>query len=1450
MGKFFVRLFALLLLATASVIPAFATATVTATFVGPNTQPLPFAYITLDLNYCGFNVPSVPTIPASIVQKHIVLRQSDLPATIYGNDEITCGNSYSTLWHVTAWSDQQTPLVGDLNYQILAGSTFNLATAQPFSLGPGTPPPPGFGLIFSNPTQNQKIMQPAGTTFSWKGPGTVDFSGITVTGLTATGANATQIQGFAVCTTAPANGQALIWSTPLLCYTPGAAGGSGNATSIQGVAVNSTAPMAGQFLGYNGSQYIPTTVTGFLPLTGGTMTGAITLAADPVSALQAATKQYVDNGLAAKASLVMGLVPTAQLGTGIASSSTALVGNQSWRALANVAFSGNYSDLNGPLVFQTNSINNAGQTGLNLIAGSNITLTPTGGNAVSISASGGGGGGGYNLIKNNGTAVTQRSILNFPQGMWCYDTVVGGLSTTSCATPGTEPNATSGSIRFQAGQNLYWNVSSDTGSASQQIAQLAPYLRRINSSGLGLPTTSDPFVDFRTCMNELLTGATGGVCDETEKTGTQTTGAGGSSVLTITQNDIQINLDSVQLALVAGADIFISGNNFHLKCTAATFINGASVIPSPWINVSGSNTIIENCSITGNGGQCIGGSGTYQLINSPLTNCTASGPAQPLSSQGGFLIGTAAGGSSNVAPLASPALTGTPTAPTPATGDSSTTVATTAFVKAQNYSTFPTFQQCGFVTAASSSTVTATTAVLDVSTCSGADAFAKYNSCTAALPSGGGVCDGHNLPAANTVTTNFAANKANVKYIWPAGAFTLGSTTMSVTVSGVEFEGVYGQTIINATTPTGAGTLLTVGASSSTIQNVAIRKMTFNGNRLASGDTGSGMICVATTTAGVSSGFIFEDNFVNNCGGAGLNLTNSDTYTIRNNTFTQNSAQALQQNANANGPYPGLKQIINNKFYDNDTANTQYAVNLISFGHFAWTQNILYSGNILENDVVGGDHLGTDMACTGNNTSAATGCHGMQITPSATDWEIANNTVQNVASECYSVGGLGGHAHHNKAYLCNVNSSGTVINNGSGGFLVFFKTTGAPAGTPSLLGKIEINDNRICDAGYGISINLGNGQAVDTLVVDGLNFHDNQGYYCQSVLTDGLRILNASGSTACGGGSPRQCQWTIQNSSFGNNYWITNGAGNAPLSFDAVGLTFNNAIFGTQGYVGTGPGSNGVLATLPFETQGGLSLGEMVAPSGEAGFDLIYGDSTNHWPSVNANNAGAEPLMGFNQTGTPTTNHLLCVDNLSGAVGVDGKDCGIAKANVVTGAATLTSTAIVTGGGTEAVQTPSATSTLNSSGNMALAGTLSIGGLATSYNGTSTVGVGLTPVYAVSNKLGQTGNLSTQTLAVPSSGGSFLATYYLDQSGLCGSGSGTVNITLNWTDGSNARSFTPGTALTLGTTQSVAAGYIGGTVPAFATSSTNISYTTTLTTGTCSGGAVSYDVHVSVVQTQ
>jgi hypothetical protein len=54
----------------------------------------------------------------------------------------------------------------------------------------------------------------------------------------------------------------------------------------------------------------------YVPLAGGAMTGPLTLPADPAAPNQAADRNYVDNGLAVKADLVNGTVPTGELGAG------------------------------------------------------------------------------------------------------------------------------------------------------------------------------------------------------------------------------------------------------------------------------------------------------------------------------------------------------------------------------------------------------------------------------------------------------------------------------------------------------------------------------------------------------------------------------------------------------------------------------------------------------------------------------------------------------------------------------------------------------------------------------------------------------------------------------------------------------------------------------------------------------------------------------------------------------------------------------------------------------------------------------------------------------------------------------------------------------------------------------------------------------------------------------
>jgi len=68
----------------------------------------------------------------------------------------------------------------------------------------------------------------------------------------------------------------------------------------------------------------------FVSKAGDTMTGPLTLPADPVSPNQASTKHYVDINAASKADLAGGLVPVSELASGVANNAACLHGDSTW----------------------------------------------------------------------------------------------------------------------------------------------------------------------------------------------------------------------------------------------------------------------------------------------------------------------------------------------------------------------------------------------------------------------------------------------------------------------------------------------------------------------------------------------------------------------------------------------------------------------------------------------------------------------------------------------------------------------------------------------------------------------------------------------------------------------------------------------------------------------------------------------------------------------------------------------------------------------------------------------------------------------------------------------------------------------------------------------------------------------------------------------------------------
>ena len=284
---------------------------------------------------------------------------------------------------------------------------------------------------------------------------------------------------------------------------------------------------------------------------------------------------------------------------------------------------------------------------------------------------------------------------------------------------------------------------------------------------------------------------------------------------------------------------------------------------------------------------------------------------------------------------------------------------------------------------------------------------------------------------------------------------------------------------------------------------------------------------------------------------------------------------------------------------------------------------------------------------------------------------------------------------------------------------------------------------------------------------------------------------------------------------------------------------------------------DGVTWTLGGAISAQNCTSEVSATNGPSAANYVRLDlSVTGSGSVRVRLLGAMSSLAGNGSGTVTqvnSSGGLCGGPISGAGTLSVCTGGVTNLMLANPSLTVTAGTGLSGGGSVA---------LGNSVTLNLASTITAGSCTNcnlSYNdqGQLTVaangtggGGGFPSIAGVSNVTGRsTSQSSTNIVASTAAAGSYRISYYLDQNAACTTGANSVELTFNWTDGSNARSANS-VMFTMGTTQSVASGSIQGAIPIYAALASAINYSSTVT-GVCStGGPSSYDLHISVEELQ
>lgn len=319
------------------------------------------------------------------------------------------------------------------------------------------------------------------------------------------------------------------------------------------------------------------------------------------------------------------------------------------------------------IALQTNGAANTSQSKLNLVAGSNITITSDGTGDVTVAATGSGTPSFSGIT--SGTNVTATMLVGSGASL---GTTGGGVVSANQVNGVSVPAsaaviATNSSAQIVAASLAGAGAAVVTGPNTSTIGDVVTYSTttgQIEDSGVaisslaplaspaltGVPTA--PTATLGTNTNQVATtafveaaiGGSGGdgfnlIATGTNTTATMTVGTGAS--ITTTGSGI-VNANEVNGAVVPASAKALASNASNQVVAATVAGAGAGLTSGPTTSVSG-----DVATFTGTAGQV---------------------------ADSGVLL-------SSLAPLASPALTGTPTGPTATAGTNTTQLATTAFVE-------------------------------------------------------------------------------------------------------------------------------------------------------------------------------------------------------------------------------------------------------------------------------------------------------------------------------------------------------------------------------------------------------------------------------------------------------------------------------------------------------------------------------------------------------------------------------------------------------------------------------------------------------------------------------------------------------------------------------------------------------------------------------------------------